>query len=115
MNGFHGGALYCVTALLRDCFVAILLYCVVRERHLHGSRARRCFSRSGIWAHTCHFSASVARLQPPISGKVRKQPSHQPALGCIKHKDTQGEGTELGAGGCGSANTCAARALSFFQ
>jgi len=81
----------------------------------HDSSARRCFKRSGIWAHTCHFSLSVARLHAPISGKVRKQPSHHPALGCIKHKETHGEGTEWGSGGWGEAKTCVARSLNFFQ
>jgi hypothetical protein len=79
------------------------------------SIAWRWRKRSGICAQTWRFSSSVALLQPPISGSVRKQPSHQPALGCIRHSDTQGDGTELGAGGTGWAKTWTARSLSFFQ
>ena len=57
------------------------------------SIAWRWRKRSGICAQTWRFSSSVARLQLPISGNVLKQPSQCPPSGCIRHTDTQGDGT----------------------
>jgi hypothetical protein len=45
------------------------------------------------------FEASSRRDHAAISSMVRRQPSHQPVAGSMRHTDTQGDGTPCTAAG----------------
>src|SRR5712691_2522021 len=64
---------------------------------LHDLNAFGQFHRSvrlaGNCASTARFSASLMAAQAAISSSVRKQPSHRPVSGFIRHTLLHGEGT----------------------